>query len=409
MHPGSFDPLLPHDMRGPVIPFHLRWERWLLVALACLLLLITQAQVVNEDDLRKVRLSAHEGPITCIEPMPDGHTLVAGCGRNGGLLFIDTVGWRTVRTLPLDGFKDGPRIRCSADGRLLLLKELWRFTAEGKGDMQGTHLVIEAATGRIVLDAGKAMDAAMSADGTVLAVLDGGTVTLHDLVDGQVMRRLDVTDATNAVALSPDGRTVAVSHRPTEAQLATVPSLRTDKKALKAALKYRQMVSLFDARSGALKRTVPEAYDIIRAMGYTADGERLLVYSSQDPRSGVAPVSGGKVWNLNMVDRPGYVQQIDASGEPLRAGFQSLMNEPFLAVSPDRSMLALSSTEGHNQRKVTLYALDTGETGLLIDLEQKHRYDSGETEQHDGRVAYAWLQDGRLVVGLGGDLGILTP
>lgn len=390
-------------------PYRCLW-RWLLVAVGCLAVLMTQAQILDEDHLRKVQLVAHEGPITCLEPMPDGHTLVAGCGRNGGLLFIDTVGWRTVRTLPLNGFKDGPRIRCSADGRLLLLKELWRFTAEGKGDMQGTHLVIEAATGRPVLDAGKAMDASMSADGTTLAVLDGGRVTLRSLKDGQVLRTLDVGGATNAVALSPDGRTVAVSHRPTEEQLALVPSLRSDKKALKAALKYRQMVSLFDAGTGALRRTVPEVYDIIRAMGYTADGARLLVYSSQDPRNGVAPVSGGKVWNLNMVDRPGYVQQIDGTtGEPLRAGFQSLMNEPFLAVSPDRGMLALSSTEGHNRRKLTLYDLDTGETGLLIDLEQKHRYDTGETEQHDGRVAYAWLADGRLVVALGGDLGILTP
>ncbi len=387
-----------------------RWDRWLLVALASLGVLLVQAQIIDEDHLRKVSVGTHPGPITCLEPLPDGRTLVAGCGDNGGILFIDTTSWSVTRHLPLSGFKDGPRIRASRDGRLLLLKELWRFAAGGKEDLQGTHMVIDAASGATVLDAGKGMDASMSADGTMLAELDGGRVTLHSLPDGRTIRTIDVEQATNAVALSPDGRTVAVSHRPTEELLAGVPSMRADKKAQKAGLKYRQMVSLYNTADGSLIRTVPEVYDIIRSMSYALDGNRLLVYSSRDPRSGTTPMAGGNTWNLNMVALPGYVQQIDAAtGEPLRTGFQSQMNEPYLAVSPDGRTLALSSTEGRNKRKVTLYDLDSGDTQLLIDLEQKHRYDSDETEQHDGRAAYAWLADGRLVVALGGDLGIHTP
>jgi WD40 repeat protein len=395
--------------KGPMSMFNRYWERWLLVALLSLAVLLAQAQILDEDHLRKVNPGAHAGAITCLEPMSDGHTLVAGCGDNGGLLFIDTATWTITRQIPLNGFKDGPRIRASRDGRLLLLKELWRFTYEGKDDMQGTHMVIDAHTGATVVDAGKGMDASMSADGRVLAVLDGGRVTVHALPSGKELHVFDVAQATNAVAVSPDGQLIAVSHRPTEEQLATVPSMRADKKAQKAGLKYRQMVSFFNATSGTLVHTVTEVYDVIRGMGFTPDGSRVLVYSSQDPR--LAPPQDAKsVLNLNMVDRPGYVQQIDAvTFEPLRAGFQSLMNEPYLAVSPDGRTLALSSTEGHNKRKLTLYDLDSGDTHLLINLEQKHRYDTGETEQHDGRVAYAWLSDGRLVVALGGDLGIHTP
>ncbi|MBL8001617.1 MAG: hypothetical protein JNL05_06610 [Flavobacteriales bacterium] len=395
---------------GPSTPISTCLDRWLLVALACLFALVSQAQIIDEDQLRKVELEAHEGPITCLEPLADGHTIVAGCGDNGGLLFIDTVGWRVTRRLPLNGFKDGPRIRGSRDGRLLLLKELWRFAVEGKGDMKGRHMVIDAATGAVVVDAGTAMDASLSADGSVLAVLDGGTVTLKRLPEGTELRRIDVSQATNAVAVSPDGSTIAVSHRPTEAQLELVPSFRNDKKSLKAALKYRQMITLFDAGTGAVRHVVPEAYDIIRAMAYSPDGSRLLVYSSQDLRAGVAPTAGGNVWNMSMVDRPGYVQQVDAAtGDPLRAGFQSLMNEPFLAVSPAGRTLALSSTEGRNKRKLTLYDISSGETLEMIDLEQKHRYDTGEQERHDGRTAYAWLADGRLLIALGGNLGIHTP
>ncbi|MCC7503072.1 MAG: hypothetical protein IT229_11115 [Flavobacteriales bacterium] len=388
----------------------LSWERLFLLALACLVVLFTQAQILNEDALRKVGLAAHEGSITCLEPLPDGHTIVAGCGDNGGLLFIDTVGWRITRRVPLTGFKDGPRIRASRDGRLLMLKELWRFAVEGKGDMQGTHMVIDAATGATVMDAGSSMDASMSADGMLFAVLDGDKVTLHELPSGRELRTITVPQATNAVALTPDGAMVAVCHRPTEAQLATVPSMRADKKAQKAGLKFRQMVSFYSTASGELQRTVPEVYDIIRGMGFSPDGKRLLVYSTRDPRAGVAPVAGGHAWNFSMVDQPGYVQQIDPfKGEPLRTGFQSLMSEPFLAVDPSGTTLALSSTEGRNKRKLTLYDIDSGDTRTMIDLEQEHRYDTNETEEHDGRLAYSWLADGRLLIALGGDLGIHTP
>ena len=411
MLPGDFWLAVAHNMRTRSL-LHpiLSLERLLLIAVACLLVLFTQAQILDEDALRKVALEAHEGAITCLEAMPDGHTIVAGCGDNGGLLFIDTVGWRITRRLPLNGFTDGPRIRASRDGRLLLLKELWRFATGGNGDMQGTHMVIDAGSGTTVVDAGKAMDASMSADGTMLAVLDGDKVTLHRLPGGEVLRTITVSKATNAVALTPDGAMVAVSHRPTEEQLATVPSMRADRKALKAGLKFQQMISFYHTASGALQRTVPEVYDVIRGMGFSPDGTRLLVYSTQDPRAGAAPAAGGNAWNFNMAARPGYVQQIDPrTGEPLRTGFQSMMNEPFLAVDPSGRTLALSSTEGRNKRKLTLYDIESGDTRTMIDLEQKHRYDTGETEQHDGRLAYTWLADGRVLIALGGDLGIHTP
>jgi hypothetical protein len=68
------------------------WLRWFLVALASLVVLLAHAQVINEDALRKVKLADHAGPITCLEVLADGRTVVAGCGSNGGLLILDTAG-----------------------------------------------------------------------------------------------------------------------------------------------------------------------------------------------------------------------------------------------------------------------------------------------------------------------------
>ena len=385
------------------------WERVLVLAVLFLIALLSQAQIVDEDALRKIELPAREGVIASLVVLPDG-TIAAGVSRSGGVILIDTTTWSVKREITMEGYLAGARLSASRDGHWLQLKELWQFTSDANKDVQGLQQVMDATTGRIVVDGGRSMDSALSADGTVFATLDGGTITLRTVPGGKVLQSFSVDRATNAIAISPDGGAVAVSHKPTEEQLATVPSVRNDKKGLKSALKYRQMVSFFRAEDGTLIGTVPEIYDIVRALAWTDNGQRLLVYSSADLR--LQPPTGNVVqqMNMNMVDRPGRVEQIDAiNRQPLRGGFSSSMNEPFLAVSPDGNTLALSSTDGHNKRKLGLYATDSGDARVLIDMEQKHRYDVGETEEHDGRVAYAWFPDGRLLIALGDNLGIYTP
>lgn len=388
---------------------NLTWERVLIVALVCLAALLATAQVVNEDALRRIELPAREGVIASLVELPGG-TLAAGISKNGGVLLIDTTSWTVKREIAVAGYHAGARLSASADGRWLLLKELWRFTNDANKDMPGLQQVLDPERGTVVVDGGRAMDGALSADGRVFATLDGGNVIVRSVPEGREISRFSVENATNAIAIAPDGAAVAVSHRPTEGDLLTVPSVRADKKGMKAALKFRQMISFYGTADGRLLGTVPEIYDIVRALAWTPDGARVLVYSSADLR--MQPPTGNSIQqlNLNMVDRPGRVEQIDARArQPLRASFSSLMNEPFLAVSPDGRTIALSSTDGHNKRKLTLYDTDSGDTRLMIDLEQKHRYDTGETEQHDGRLAYCWLSDGRLVVALGDNLGIHTP
>lgn len=396
-------------MERPQEPHRPRtWERLTLVALACLAALLASAQVVNEDALRKIELPAREGVIASLVELPGG-VIAAAISTNGGVLLIDTGTWQVRRTIAVNGYHAGARLGTTADGRWLQLKELWRFTSDANKDVQGLQQVMDPATGAIVVDGGRAMDGALSADGRVFATLDGGTVVVRTVPEGTARARFTVAGATNAIAIDPRGEVIAVSHRPTEEQLLTVPSVRTDRKGMKAALKFRQMISFYSV-DGRLLGTEPEIHDIVRALAWTADGSRVLVYSSADLR--MQPHLGNSIQqlDLNMVDRPGRVEQIDASAmQPLRAAFSSLMNEPFLAVSPDGRTLALSSTDGHNKRKLTLYDTDSGDTRVLIDLEQKHRYDTRETEQHDGRLAYCWLSDGRLLVALGDNLGLYTP
>jgi hypothetical protein len=374
--------------------------------MASLTVLCASAQIVNEDELRKVELPANGGIISCITALPDGHSVLVGYTQGAPLCIVDTTTWSVTRTIPLAGWADGPRLEVSRDGRIVHAFAMPRMADGRKDDPTVEHAVLELATGRTLLTF-KAKDASLSADGTVIAKLDGNEVHVLRVADAGVVRTITVTDATNAVALSPDGSTIAVAHRTTEALLATVPSVRNDKKAIKPALKYRQMVSFFSAQDGVLIGSVPEVYDIIRALAFTRDGSRLLVYSSTDPR---AQGAGAGALSFNGAARPGRVEQVDAHDRmPLRASFWSRMNEPFLAISPDGATIALSSTGGKNGRQLTLYDFASADTRYMIDLAQKHKYDVSEGEEHDGRLAYAWLSDGRLILALGSNLGIHTP
>lgn len=389
-------------MASAAVNEHAILSRACALALLCLATLVALGQVVDEDRLRKLVLEGSTAQIIDLEALPDGHTVLASCAKGAPLLLIDTAGWRITRTFPVDGFIDGAHLKLSADGRHAVLLEEPRAGADPNADPGTRAAVLDLATGALVLDVPKARDAELTPDATRLITLGDGVVQVRSLT-GEGMREIPLPMAARSIAIAPDGLTFAVSHRPTPAELEAVPSLRTDKKAVKPALKYRQLVSFHALADGRRIRTVPEIYDVVKALRFTRDGAHLLVYSVPDTRWQPGTGNGG-------VMRIGRVEQVDAaSGTPLRAACMSRMNGPRLAVSPDGATLALSSTEGRNKRQLVLFDLATGDTRLMIDLAQRRRNDKEEGETHDGRLGYGWLSDGRLLVAQGNDLGCYAP
>lgn len=346
------------------------------------------AQVVNEDDLRKIVLQGNETPLVSLECLPNGHTVWAMGAKGDRILVADTAGWTVERTIPLSGFERGAEMTASADGRYMLLKAV--PPNSGSNRPGETHLaVLDAATGAVVLDVPSAMDGCLVPGADAMAILNGEIVTVRPFRG--TPRSFNVPGAAYAIAVDRQAKYIAAAIRPDAPLLGLVPSMRSDRKALKAALKFKQVVAIHALEDGIRAAVVPEAYDLVHGLRFTADG-RLLVYSVPDTRAGMA--AGG------------HVDQVDAATwGPLRASFMTWTARPPLAVAPDGATLALSSVQGRNKRKLTLYDLATGDTRLMIDLEQKHRYDKAEGELHDARLGYAWLPDGTLLVAQGPSLG----
>jgi len=362
--------------------------RALLVAMPGLAVQRTGAQVVNEDDLRKIVLQGNEMPLVSLECLPDGHTVWAMGATGDRILVLDTAGWAVVRTIPLSGFGRGAEMTASADGRYMLLKAVPPNSDPNRPGE--THLaVLDAATGSVVLDVPAARDGCLVPGSDAVAMLKDETVTVQPFRGNP--RSFKVPGAAYAIAVDPEAMFIAAAVYPDAGSLGRVPAIRNDRKAVKAALKYRQMVVVHALGDGTRTNAVPEVYDLVQHMHFTDHG-RLLVYSVPDTRAGMT--AGG------------HVEQVDlATWEPLRARFMTWTARPPLAVAPDGATLALSSVQGRNKRKLTLYDLATGDTRVMIDLEQKHRYDKLEGERHDARLGYAWLADGRLLVAQGPSIG----
>lgn len=381
-----------------------RLERLLLLALCGLLALLATAQEhvqTHQDRTRKVEITGNQAITSCIELMPDGHTLVIGTTQDHPLYVMDTIGWKVVRTMDVDGYYAGPDVQASAKGNLLLLRQKFYLDFRANQDREVRHEVVDFANGRTLVEIDKAHDAAISPDESKLYSLEGEDVTVRSLPDGKVIGRIEVPQSRNSLALSPDGKMLAVAHRPTPEQLESVPSMRGDKKAVKPAMKYRQMITVYDTRTGKAMGTVPEIYDHIYDMRCTNSGDRLLVYA----------IAHTKLNGAANALPQGVVNQIELPTlKPIRTGFLSLMKEPQIEPNAQGDRLALASTDGSiNGRKLHVYDMATGEFTLDLDMDTRWRLNMKEKEYHDGNVPYHFLADGRTIaIGSGAWLRLVT-
>jgi WD40 repeat protein len=213
------------------------------------------------EKLRHV-IKGFDGPVRSVSFLPDGQTLVSGSTEfrtskiqekarsRDGESFGEVKWWdaqtgelKRKVTLPSEG-NVSLRVTCSPDGKqLAMVASFLQFSffsnnvpfsaASGAIDVAGLPnsprfpgrsgplvtvdlKLLDAETGeqKLKLKSSQPTEATFSPDGTLLAVQSGGEVKVINAQTGQAVHTLKgFKGQTNAVAFSPDGRSIAVAAR----------------------------------------------------------------------------------------------------------------------------------------------------------------------------------------------------
>ena len=333
---------------------------------------------------------------------PDGN-FVAIAGMQSYPLFIyDWKNDAVVKKFDVGDWYAGAKVSYSAKGTYIMLHQTFYNDFKVNKDREVDFEIISAENGELIKKFNTVHSVQIAASEKFCVVLTGNEVAFYELPSGKKLKSFTVKDATNSVALSVDETYIAVSHRPTEEQVKNSPTIRNDKKAKKAikpALKYREMISIYDATTFEKIKTVNELYDIIYTLKFSTDGKRLYSYSI--PHTKMQTSTAG---------RQGYIYTISVPDwEPQRVSFVSLSNyEPDFMENSDHSLFGIVSMEGAFAQ-VNIYNAKTGRLVDRFNTVQRLRDGLNKKMMGDGRASFVFLPDESILLVTGNSTYLWRP
>ena len=316
---------------------------------------------------------------------------------DGGTVGVSSTQGFPYRSFPIDHEADvvsmdvgnwyaGSRARFSQSGKLLLLQQLFYLDYAPNKDRPIKYEVVDLASQKAVISFDDLYAAALTPDEKTVVTLGKDGVHLVDIATGE-RTGAGFERTGNAVAVSLDGRFIAVAHRPTKEELEKLSGLRNDKDAVKQALKMGQIVVIYDRTTLQPLAILDELFDKVFRLEYSADARDLWIHAKPHTRKGGNP-------NTNQ----SYVSVADAATHAMRrTSFPSLaLYEPDFRISPDGGLFAIGS-QGGRSMEVHLYDRATGtmkERFVLSYRLWEKLFTKGEFPS-DGRLSFVFLPDGR--------------
>lgn len=338
------------------------------------------AQQINAD-YEKFAVSENRYIHSGMAMSPDQQLMAIACTQGFPLYIYDYRTRKIIRQFDVGNWYAGARVSWSSKGRFLLLQQLYYLDFSPNRDREVNFEIIDATTGERVLRLEKYHDVKISPDEQLAVALTDDVLEIYNLKTGLITDRKTIKAATNSLEISPDGRYIAVSHRPSEAYLKNDPQLRKDPKALKSILKFKQLISVFNASDFSLVATVNDYYDNVYRLEWSADGKELYCLSIPYTKAATA-VSG----------RQNFISVIDAVGfKSTRTVFPSNSNyEPAFRKSHDGKYMGVVSWSKFPELRIH----DAATGNVLHRLEMSSRVLEGISKldfPSDGRVFFEFL------------------
>lgn len=284
----------------------------------------SNAQNINQQD-EKWALAEKAMNISGMDISADGSLLAVACATNEPLKIYDWRAQEVLKEIDVKTDNLGYNVHYSPSGKYLVLQEK-TYTNNIKKAKKSNFIIVDLASSKQIHFHRKISDLKIHPDENSFLTLEDGVIHFRDMGSGKIQRNFEIKEARNAFAISPDGKDLAIVVEPTKDRVKEVPSVRNDKKAMKAALKYRHMISVYDLESLKLKKEVAEVYDNINLLSYSHDGSKLLNFNA------------GQNSYVNVIDAQSY--------EPSREAYLSRTSvQPDYAFSPDKTLFAIASVE----------------------------------------------------------------
>lgn len=369
---------------------HFMGDRILKIGMGFILLIpvLSWSQGANFD-FQKVRVGEARNMLAWVALAPDNKTLAVSSTQSFPLYMFNWETKEVEKQFHVGDWYAGSRASYSKNGRYILLQQLFYLDFAPNKDREVNFEVLDAQSGKSMLNFGDYQDAKITPDEQYLVTLNGGVrVAVHDIATRKEVRSFSVPQATNALAISADGKYIAVSHKTYMEDLKKNPAYINNKKNQKNLEVYKQQVSVFDFSTFEKLYTIDAFYDLVYRLDYTNDGNYLLVYSI--PHVKLQGPSG----------RKSYVEVVNAkTGEPLRQSFGSLANyEPDYKFSHSNKYFGITSM-GVKFPELHIYDFETNMMVKRFELTYRlfEKTDEGEFPS-DGRVSFIFLPGDEEVV-----------
>ncbi|MCB0824066.1 MAG: hypothetical protein KDC09_15320 [Bacteroidales bacterium] len=360
------------------------------ILLAGFMMVMTMANAQSSStDFERVSIGDTKQILCGLSLAPDQSYLAISSIQSFPLYKYDYENRQVIEEFNVGNWYAGSKVEHSKNGKYILLQQLFYLDWALNKDREVDFEIIDAATGQRVKRFTEYHAVTITPDEKFAVTLTADEIAFWELPSGNKSRSFKVANATNGLAISPDGKSIVVSHHTDEDIIKKDPKYKKNKKAKKAAIKYKQQISVFDYETFERKTTIAELYDIVYRLEYSANGGVLFVL--QIPHM--------KAQN-STTNRQTYISTVDMFAvEPLRIGFTSQAPyEPDFKVSYDNKLFGVVS-KGTKFLEIHIYDLTTGK--MIARFEQSYRLfektEAGMT-MADSRISFVFLPDNKTVV-----------
>lgn len=364
-------------------------KKYTWILFACLLIPFSGIAQESNMEYKRIRVGDYKQVASGLDISPDGKHLVFSCVKEFPVTLFDWDKEELVQEFDVGNWHGGSSVKYSMDGRYLLLNQLYYIDFAWNKDREVNFEIVDAQSGKRVkrFDAYHAVT--ITPDSKHAISLTGEEIAFWNLQSGKKEKSFKVDKASNGLAISPDSKFIAVSHKFSEDELKQDPRYKKDKKALKHAARYKQKISIYDASSFEFLYTVNEYYDIVYRLEYSSDGKTL--FCLQIPHM--------KAQSSNNA-RQTYLATIDGiTGEPSRKGFTSqAIYEPDFKMSNNGKYLGIVS-KGSRFVEVHVYDFESGR--MIKRFEHSYRIMDKNEEGvivGDNRSALVFLPGDEVIV-----------